>query len=240
MTSRDSLPGSALTCRTDAGSRTGFAASEIVRAAGIIILCALALPLSTSAQEELEFNYDLLIRDSSLVVWLDLAPFISSRTVKQLRDGIDLELEYRVVLLKPKRWYGDEEVSSVSGAIRLSYQKITGEYRLADMDTTQTVQTFPSLAGLYRYLTDSIEVSASRIDALDRSRIHVAELRITAISLTDLNLSEDLVAGDGSASPFRYLFRQFLILTDYGRREYQVRSRGFRISELELLEADSK
>jgi hypothetical protein len=174
------------------------------------------------------------------VVWLDLAPFISSRTVKQLRDGIDLELEYRVTLLKPKRWYGDDEVSSASGAIRLSYQKITGEFRLAGMDTAQTPGTFPSLAGLYRYLTDSIEVCVTRIDRLDRTRIHVADLKVTAISLTDLNLSEELVAGSGPASPFRYLFRQFLLLTDYGRREYQVRSRGFRISELELPEADSE
>ena len=198
---------------------------------GTAIVFAVASP-STQAQTEPALEYDIQIRDSGLVAWLDMAPFITSRSVKRLRDGIDLALEYRVTLLRPKRWWGDEQIASQSGMLRLSHQKISGEFRVGFRDTLETVRIFPSLAGLYRFLSDSIEVHLVDLGMVDTTRVHFVELEVTAISLTDLNLSNDAVSGGALTSPFHFLFRQFLHITDYGREQHRTRSRDFLPSEL--------
>jgi hypothetical protein len=201
-----------------------------------VLLLLLPLPArpQSGVETEPEIYYDLFVRDSCLTVLIDLGPFLTSRAVDRLHDGIDLAVECRAELVVPRRFWGDQLVASRERTVRLSYRKITDDYLLDPGDNPKRERLpFTSMDDLRLFLADSIQVCLSRMRELDRGNRHALDLRITTISLTDLNLANE--AGDSSAgdSPVRYMFRQFLKLTDYGRREYSTKSRPFSLSELE-------
>lgn len=186
------------------------------------------------AQDDPELVYDIYVHDSCLTVWLDLAPFINSRTLERLRDGVDLAIECRAKLEVPKRFWGDRLAATETRLLRLSYRKVTNDFLVTTGDSTSPqTNELPSIAALFQHLRDSVEICLANISQLDASRRHLVSLKVTTISLTDLNLAEDLTTRDGSDSPLRYLFKQFLKLTEYGRRETSTKSRSFSLSELE-------
>jgi len=181
-----------------------------------------------------EIYYDLFVRDSCLTVLIDLAPFLTSRAIDRLHDGIDLAVHCRADLVVPRRFWGDQLASRRERTIRLSYRKITDDYLLEPGDPPERERLpFSSLDDLLLFLGDSIEICVSQMRELNPANRHAVELKITTISLTDLNLAEATDDSRGDESPVRYMFRQFLKLTDYGRREYSAKSRSFSLSELE-------
>jgi len=181
-----------------------------------------------------EIYYDLFVRDSCLTVLVDLGPFLTPRAIDRLHDGIDLAVNCRADLVVPRRFWGDRLAVRRERTVRLSYRKITDDYLLDPGDHQERERLpFSSLDDLYLFLGDSIEICLSRMRELDRGSRHALDLKITTISLTDLNLAEATGDSPGDDSPVRYMFRQFLKLTDYGRREYSAKSRSFSLSELE-------
>jgi hypothetical protein len=185
--------------------------------------------------DEANIFYDLYIQDSCLTAWVDLAPFLTPRAVERLLDGIELAIEYQAVVVVPRRFWGDQTVVSRTGTIKLTYRKITGEYVIIDSDSAQTERSLTSEAELVLALSDIEGICLTSVDLLTSDRRHVVVFKVTTISLTDLNLAESPPDSTKSESPVRYLFRQFLLLTDYGRHQVTTRTRPFLLSELEEL-----
>ncbi|MEW5994491.1 MAG: hypothetical protein AB1744_08860, partial [Candidatus Zixiibacteriota bacterium] len=111
---------------------------------------------------------------------------------------------------------------------------VTEEFVLvADWQALAAQRCFLSLAALHAFLNDSVSLGIEKLCRLDRRKSYVLELDISCISLTDINLAVDGPSRDQSGSPVKYLFRQFLKLTGYGREDLSVKSRPFSLSELD-------
>ena len=204
----------------------------------IIALVMLLLPAAVStiaaqatAEDEPDIYYDIYTRDSCLSVWVDLLPIFTSRVRDRLRDGVDVAVECRLELSSPRWLWADRREADETRTIRLSYRKLTDDFVL-DADDGDSTRTYAAFEDLVRYLSDSVEVCLARLDRLDPDRTLQVKLRLTSIFLTDLNIADHLNSGEGSESPVKYLFRQFLELTDYGRRRFDLRSRPFLLREL--------
>lgn len=198
----------------------------------LIVVCPAA-----QAQDKPRFEYDIYVHDSCLMVWLNLAPFIDSKTLSRLKDGVDLEIECRVRLEIPRRFWSDKIVATRSRFLRLGYRQVTNDFLLkTDGPVRPGPLAFPSLPALIKYLSDSVELCMGNVRQLNDERHHRLGLSITTISLTDFNLARDITGQSNSDSPLKYLFGQFLKLTEYGRHEFSARSRTFSIGELEEIE----
>ena len=187
-----------------------------------------------TAEDEPELSYDIFIRDSSLTVWLDLSPVLDARVWDRLRDGVDVALECRIELSTPRWLLSDHKEAEQVRTIRLSYRKLTDDYSI-DPGSDGPVRTFIDSENIEHYMADSVEVSVKPLTEIDPEKTLKITFRITSIFLTDLNLADKVSSDEGSGSPVRYLFRQFLELTDYGRRQYSIRSRPFILRELPRL-----
>lgn len=188
---------------------------------------------SVSAEDEDEIAYDIYRRDNRLTVWLDLSSYLTERTVIRLRDGIDLLVEYRLMLEVPRRFFGDRRVAKQSEGYKISYRPVSEDWLLSALDVEeQQSRRFMSLASLYQFLQDSVEFDLIGLDSLDSESRYTLAIEITTVSLTDFNrLSDGRFQGE-SDSPLRYLFRQFLSLTGHGRSEHATKSRPFSVPEI--------
>jgi hypothetical protein len=205
----------------------------------VLLLSALVIsgPSTATADDDPEINFDVYVQDSCLTVWLDLAPILNSRAVDRLQEGVDLALECRVSLTVPRRLWGNRQIASRDETLRLSYRKITSEYLIA-VGSRLPASPFKaeSMPVLFQFLKDSVDLCLSHLSTLEVEKRFSLELRVVAISLTDFNLAEQVGAEGESDSPLRFLFHQFLRITDYGRREFTARSRTFGLSELETID----
>ena len=184
-----------------------------------------------STEDAPELYYDIFIRDSCLATWIDLSPILNAQVWDRLRDGVDVAIECRIDLTTPRWLWSDHLEMEQVRTIRLSYRQVSGDFVL-DPGDAGAVRSLVDSEAIAFYLSDSAEVCIRRLSEVDPDKTLKLTFKITSIFLTDLNLADRIASGDGSNSPVKYLFRQFLELTDYGRRQYSVRSRPFTLGEL--------
>jgi hypothetical protein len=210
---------------------------RVIRGWGIIAaILVVAWPLADLRAQEAEFTYDLFSRHGRLTIWIDLSAFLSPQAGEQIKDGIDLAIQFDVTLKSPRRFLGDRRVAAASTIPLLRYRPVTEDYLFdfaAGPDSSS--RQFVSMAGLYQYLRDSIEVPIVAMDSLDSETRLVTHLKVTTISLSDISLQPNAQARV-EESPLRFLFRQFLEVTGYGRREFEVNSRPFSLTEIEEID----
>ena len=200
----------------------------------LLILVPLLAARPIAARDKPEpVEYDIFQREDRLSVRLNLVQYLSSRRVEQMKEGIDLAIEYRLVLSRPKRFWGTEEVAKAGGLVKIDYRIITEDYSLsAGRLGLRYDRHFISLARLHQFLSDSIVVDLSAYKELAPRRRYVLKIKLTCISLTNFNLAADNNSSEESGSPVKYLFAQFLRLTGFGRDEYAVETRPFSLSEI--------
>lgn len=203
----------------------------------LMLACGCAFcPTPCCAEDFPSDAYYIYQQDGCVTVWCDLTPCITSKIVKQLKDGIDIAIDCRIELSTPRRLLGDRQVALVGYVPRIGYRSLTGEYVVSDFEDTSAARlNFASLAGLYDFLRDSIEYCLSPLDSLDRDERYELSLSLTVVSLSDFNTVSGDRPGAESETPLDFLFRQFLEFTQYGRTEYATRSRAFHLDELEEL-----
>jgi hypothetical protein len=198
----------------------------------LIFVCLLATRPIAAADKSEPVEYDILQREDRLSVWLNLTQYLSSRRVEQMKEGIDLAIEYRLLLLKPKRFWGAEEIAKATGLVKIGYRIVTEDFSLsAGQLGLGDDRHFVSLPRLHQFLSDSIVVDLAAYKELSLRSRYVLKIKLTCISLTNLNLATD-DASDESGSPIKYLFTQFLRLTGFGREEYTAETRPFSLSEI--------
>jgi hypothetical protein len=203
----------------------------------LALLVVLLLPTTspvrsqTQSEDEPDLFYDIFIKDSCLTVWVDLHPLLNARTWDRLHDGVDVAIECRIELNSPRWLWSDRLEAEQAQTIHLSYHKVTGDYLLTTGDSG-TARSYPSQEEIETYLSDSVEICLAHVSSIEPDKSLRVTVKTTSIFLTDLNLADQVASGDDSGSPVKYLFRQFLELTDYGRRNYTTRSRPFSLSEL--------
>jgi len=200
----------------------------------LLILVPLLAARPIAARDKPEpVEYDIFQREDRLTVRLNLAQYLSTRRVEQMKEGIDLAIEYRLVLSRLKRFWGAEEVAKAGGLVKFGYRIVTEDFSLsAGRLGLGDDRHFVSLARLHQFLSDSIVVDLAAYKELDRRRRYVLKIKLTCISLTNFNLAADNDSSEEPGSPVKYLFAQFLRLTGFGRDEYTVETRPFSLSEI--------
>jgi hypothetical protein len=200
----------------------------------LIVLAGLVISAPTVHTENLEsIEYDIFKRDSLIAVWINLAPFLTAAQVERLKEGIDIALEYRVILSRPRRLWGAEQVERTTSLIRIGYRIVVEGYILSSAESGfEDERHFVSLARLHQFMADSIVIDVAHTDRFDPHRRYEMEIKLACIQLTNLNLASDDRSSDESGSPVKYLFRKFLSFTGFGRKEYSAKSRPFSLSEV--------
>jgi hypothetical protein len=187
---------------------------------------AAAMPAAAS-DGDLEIDYEIFLQGDQVAVSLDLARLITSARVERLKEGVDIAVEYRLLLSRPRRIWGTEKVSEVTGLLRLGYRLVTEDFYLRDeYRAPEDERHFPTLAPLHQFLSDSIVERLTDYEELDTGKRYELEITVSCISLTDFNVPPTGASREPE-SPVKYLFRQFLQLTGYGRDEYSAKSRAF-------------
>ena len=203
-------------------------------AAGIVLAAVLLLASTAAAEEFPAEAYYIYNSGGCVTVWCDLTPCLNSKTVKQLKDGVEVAIDLKLSLQIPRRIIGSHQVAEQTFFPVLSYRPLTGEYELrTGRDRDSTEQAFLSLGRLYQYLSDSIEVCLVPVDSLSDEEQYELAIDITTIAVTDFNSVPPNPSDSDGESPIGFLFRQFLDLTKYGRRELETKSRPFSLEELD-------
>ncbi|MEA3296637.1 MAG: DUF4390 domain-containing protein [candidate division Zixibacteria bacterium] len=188
---------------------------------------------SVMGDDGVPFYPDLFRTDSNLVILINLAPFVSSSRLDKMQEGIDLAFEYRLTLVHPRQFWRDKTITTVSDAVRLSYQILTKNYCLSSSDALlPDGRKFPSLAKLHRYLSDSVVVDLATSNKLDSLQEYILQAKLSCIQLTSFTPIPKDSTWTFSESPVKYLFKQFLELTGFGRQEYSMQTRPFMLSEI--------
>lgn len=201
----------------------------------IFSIMIMANARSVSAQNQ-NYQYNFFLEDSSLVFRPDLSSFINSEKNSLLRDGVDYAIEFQVTLLRPRRLWGSTQIAQKTDAVVIGFRFLTEEYTLTHfpVDSLLKEHRFISLAKLHQFLTDSLVVIIPLSDQLDKDNTYKIEFKTTSIALTTLNLiSSDKRQND---SPVKFLFRQFLDFTGYGREEKTISTVPFKLSEIEIID----
>lgn len=181
--------------------------------------------------EAIEFG--IVRHEGRLSAWLNLAPFLTSKRVDQLKQGIDLFIEYDIALKTPRKLWGARRIDGWNGAFKIGYRLITDDFFLsATAGKNDDEKFFVSLAKLHQHLADSILVRLADIAKLDQDRRYFLEIGLTLVTLTSFNLATEEGDQGRSESAIRFLFRQFLRVTSYGRQDYTVKSRLFSLAEI--------
>ncbi len=206
---------------------------KITGRAWVGLLVSMLLAASISADDDTDITYDIFYRDSIVTVWVDMTRCIDAAAIDDLKDGFDLVMQCRTTLARPRRFFGDKRICRGQSTCRLSYRSVSEDYILTLLTEPSTPdRQFISPAALHQFLHDSIEVTLLPLDSLDFRHRYTLEIDIRCISLTDFNLAPNDLAENDNNSPLKYLFKQFLDLTGYGRKEYSAKSRPFSLSEL--------
>jgi hypothetical protein len=178
-------------------------------------------------------DFGVLDHEPNLAAWLDLAPLISKSRVEKIQDGVDLLIDFRLTLNRPKRFFGAETVVSRHGIVQIEYRIVTEDFivRLGGEDF-QSTGKFATLAELHRYLTDSIIVDLIDYRQLDSLRRYRLKLELACISMSGLNLEPHPDSSRGDESALKYLFRHFLKLTGFGRDSFSLETLLFSPAEV--------
>lgn len=205
----------------------------MLRRLGLSLLVMMLLPAGSSAASEApdSVDYDIFRRDGYLMVQLDLSLFLSVRRVEHLREGIEFFIEYSVGLSRPRRLWGAEKITRVAGSVRIGYSMATDDYWLTPgQHSSEKERRFSSLAYLHQYLADSVQISVIDSRQLSRHQRYRLRFGLSCIALIDFNLAAE--PGKSAEPPIKFLFRQFLRLTGFGRQETSAETRSFSPAEI--------
>ncbi|HUV31513.1 MAG TPA: DUF4390 domain-containing protein [Acidobacteriota bacterium] len=205
-----------------------------VRSALLALAVLLVAGPGDARADELTVEFDIFVTGSDVAVWIDLRRFLGAEEVEQLRDGIDVLFECRLALTASRRFFGDRRVGARERTFQVRFRPVAEDFVII-ISTVDSGRAGPfvSLTGLNRYLEDSVIIPLAVVDSLDPDVRYALQVTIACITLTDFNLAEPAADRPGSSeSPVRFLFRKFLGLTGYGRREYSAHSRSFSLPEL--------
>lgn len=200
-----------------------------------VLAVLIAIPSGTAVwadgNEQVEF--DIFDNQGALAVWLDLSPLVSAKRLAEIKDGIGLAIDYRVSLHRPRRLWGSEKIAQLSGTCRIGYRLGTDDFHLVSrMEETSLERRFISASEMHRFLADSVTLDLTSVQSLDQNKRYYVEVKLTCVSLTSLNVAESGESPQTDQSAMKWLFESFLDLTNFGREDYQVRSRLFSLSEL--------
>ena len=186
-----------------------------------------------AAGDRPQIEFDVLAYNDSLTIWLDLTDLVNSEIIGQLKEGIRFAVRTDLALLKSRRLWGNQTIAAGSRDLVLGHRRLTEVYELlAPGDKSDTLRQFPSLAGLHRYLADSVVVPVADLADLDQETYYTVQIQIAVISLTKISLVFDPDQHGRSPTVIAFLFRKFLELTGFGREKLLIKSRPFTISEI--------
>lgn len=193
-----------------------------------------AIPLgSLAADDGDQIDFDIYTQDGLVTIWVDLSSLITSKRVNQMEDGIDIAVEYRLSLHRPRRLWGAEKLAESRGAFQVGFRVLTENFFVSDLTSdSSSSRHFLSLAPLHKYLADSITLKLAQVESLAADKQYYIELNLTCVSLTAFNIADSEKSSEKDESAIKWLFKEFLNLTNFGRQDYRVESRLFSLSEL--------
>lgn len=177
-------------------------------------------------------EYDIVRYHDSLAIWLNLSRYFNEAEFRGLHDGVDYVCEVTVKLERPRRFWGNDHVAETTVMLRMAYQLLTEAYTIeaVEADTLGGRRTFLARENLMSFLQDSVLIPIAPQRDLPSNRSYRIGLTISRTALTRMNLAADGTSDGGS--PIKFLFREFLKLTNYGRDDWSTTSRSFSLDEV--------
>ena len=205
---------------------------------GRLVTVFLLIAVSTKAEAPPDnVEYDIVRYHDSLTIWLNLNRYLGETEFQSLREGIGYGLQWEVSLQRPRKLWGAETVTETASGLTIARRPVTEDFEILTPtpDSATARHIFLTRTDLRRYLSDSVLITLLPIDSLTPQPRYQVKLVIQRISLTSLNLAADGESPGTDTSPLKFLFRQFLTLTGYGRDEFSTTSRSFRLTEVDSI-----
>ncbi|UCG62801.1 MAG: DUF4390 domain-containing protein [Candidatus Zixiibacteriota bacterium] len=202
----------------------------------LLMVAALSLviaPGALAANDGEQIDFDIYTQDGFVTVWVDMSSLITSKRVNQMEDGIDIAVEYRLSLLRPRKLWGAEKLAESKGVFQVGFRVITENFFVSNLSSdSSSSKHFLSLAQFHKFLADSMSLKLAEIDSLAGDKRYYIELTLTCVSLTAFNIADTDESPEDDKSAVKWLFKEFLNLTNFGRQDYKVESRLFSLREL--------
>lgn len=191
------------------------------------------LASSALAQDD-NLQTDIFTRQGRLAVWTDVTNLLTAEDYNRLKEGVDVAIELKFRLVRSRRFFGEKEVAAADEILRLHRSRVTADFTVLRISGSRSAEySNISRVQMDRLLSDSIVVDLTDLQEVERDRQYRINLKTTVITLTDINLAQPRnVDSTGGESAIQYLFRQFLSVTGYGRRETSAHSDPFIPSEM--------
>ncbi len=196
----------------------------------LVLILLIIIPTAVFA-EDTDFDFDIYLEKDSLKIWSDYTGMLNNGEIESLQDGTDILIECHIDLVSPRRFFGERKINGIVNNIRINYRLHTDTYSLK-LNSATTI-SFADSTTLFSYMQDSIVACLGHFKQYDVETNYALRIKGIVLTLTDLNIaspsSEDSLS---SESPVRFLFRQFLSLTGYGRRDFETSSISFFLNDL--------
>lgn len=199
----------------------------------LLILIIVGISNFAYAGEADWLEFDLYKKSDSLMVQLYLDQLLKEPIINQLNEGIDHIFSIKIGLFRPKKFWGEAKISERKTSYRISYQIITKEYTIVRYrENDSTVISVNSILNLFKYLNNEIEIPTTSLDSLESQRQYFVEIQINMVTMTSFNIKSETGQNESESSPVTYFFEKFLEITNFGREEFNTRSRNFMLKEL--------
>lgn len=167
------------------------------------------------------------------MIQLYLDQLLKESIINQLNEGIDHIFDIKVGLFRPKRFWGEKKIYENKCSYRINYQIITKDYSIIRYyKNDSTVIAVNSILNLFKFLNNEISFPAAPLDSIETSREYFVKIQINMVTMTSFNIKSESGQTDAESSPVTYFFEKFLEITNFGREEYETRSRNFTPKEL--------
>ena len=156
----------------------GFGAAlahRVVRAAAILLVASVALATAARADTIAVKSAELRADEDTYVLNAEFELSLNPTLEEALQKGVPLYFELEFEILRPRRFWFDEKVFSLSTQYRVSYNALTRQYRVA---SGLLGQTFDALDEVERFLSRVTSRPVVRVDELAKGTRYEAAVRL--------------------------------------------------------------
>jgi hypothetical protein len=169
----------------------------------LALACALlaAMPLAAHADTIAVKLAEVRAEEEAYMLNAEFDVAINPTLEEALQRGVPLYFVYEFELVRPRRWWVDEKVASVSWQYRVSFNALTRQYRVSSGLLAQTVDTLDEVDRMLARVTSRAVAARDQLangvtyEAALRLRLDVNQLpkpfQVNALASRDWSLASD-------------------------------------------------
>jgi hypothetical protein len=169
----------------------------------LALACAMlaAMPFAARADTIAVKFAELRAEEDAYVLNAEFDVSINATLEEALQRGVPLYFVYEFELMRPRRWWVDEKVVSLSWQYRVSFNALTRQYRVSSGLLAQTVDTLEEVERMLSRVTSRAVATRDQLakgvthEAAVRLRLDVNQLpkpfQVNALASRDWSLASD-------------------------------------------------